>query len=201
LVLVRHGESLYNRNGAEAGDDSSLTELGLRQAELVAGWLARNVKADALISSSLARARETAGAIAAATGLRALVEPGLEEAAQGYLHEFAPPDRDPLHVWDECWQPGPAAAPVYTAFRERLRAALGGILLTYAGCTVIVVCHGGVIGTIVRSVFGGHQVIVETENTGITHLCWRQGRWLLVAHNKTEHLAPLRCGEPNLPHP
>jgi probable phosphoglycerate mutase len=189
LILVRHGQSLYNRDGPNAGENSGLTELGWRQAQLVADWLAQTYRADALVTSSLTRARQTAEVIGHRLGLAVVVQPGLEETVQSYLDELFVPGADPLATWKTPWQPTPQRAPIYTAFRARVRAALAQILETYAGKTVIVVAHGGTIGTIVRSLFGGHQVIVHTENTGITHLTWQEGCWRLIFHNSQAHLA------------
>jgi len=190
LILVRHGQSLYNRDGPNAGENSGLTELGWRQAQLVADWLAQTYRADVIVASPLTRARQTAEVIGHRLGLPVVVQPGLEEATQSYLDELFAPDADPLANWEMAWQPTPQRAPIYTAYRARVRAGLAQVLETYAGKTVIVVAHGGTIGTIIRSLFGGHHVIVHTENTGITHLTWQEGRWRLIFHNSQAHLAP-----------
>lgn len=64
LILVRHGESEWNRIGRYQGQlDAPLSELGLRQAEALANRLA-NEKLEAIYSSPLQRARRTADAIA-----------------------------------------------------------------------------------------------------------------------------------------
>lgn len=63
LILVRHGESEWNRIGRYQGQlDAPLSELGLRQAQALAERLS-NEKLDAIYSSPLQRARRTAGAI------------------------------------------------------------------------------------------------------------------------------------------
>ena len=54
--------------------------------------------------------------------------------------------------------------------------------------TIIVVSHGGAIGTILRSLFGGHQMPVFTENCGVTQVAWQEGRWRLICHNERAHL-------------
>jgi phosphoserine phosphatase len=64
LILVRHGESEWNRIGRYQGQlDAPLSELGLRQAEALAERLSSE-KLDAIYSSPLQRARRTADAIA-----------------------------------------------------------------------------------------------------------------------------------------
>ncbi|MDP9310674.1 MAG: histidine phosphatase family protein [Chloroflexota bacterium] len=64
LILVRHGESEWNRIGRYQGQaDAPLSELGLRQADALGKRLAAE-KLDAIYSSPLQRARRTADAIA-----------------------------------------------------------------------------------------------------------------------------------------
>lgn len=192
LVLVRHGQSLYNRDGEAAGADSGLTELGWRQAQAVAEWLAHHYRPTALIASNLARAQQTADVIAHRLRLPIVTCQGFAEAETSYWEELPQPQADPLAAWEENWRPEAANAPFYVAFRARLRAALAQILIDFAGQTVIVVSHGGSIGTILRSLFGGHNLKVFTENTGVTQLTFHEGHWQLVCHNATQHLAGLQ---------
>ncbi|MBM4460861.1 MAG: methyltransferase domain-containing protein [Chloroflexi bacterium] len=189
LVFVRHGQSLSNRDGAEAGADAGLTALGWLQSHAVAAWLGRALQANAVISSTMVRARQTAEIIGQRLHLPVELQPGLEEADQPYWNEFpqAQPAA-PLALWDAAWHPTAESAPTYTAFRARLRQAMDAILQAHADQTVVIVSHGGAIATIIRSLFGGHQVPIFTENTGITHLAWQEGRWRLIAHNAQAHL-------------
>src|SRR5690349_17933268 len=64
LILVRHGESEWNRTGRYQGqEDAPLSELGLRQADALANRL-KNESLDAIYTSPLQRALRTAEAIA-----------------------------------------------------------------------------------------------------------------------------------------
>lgn len=64
LIIVRHGESEWNRIGRYQGQqDAPLSELGIRQAEALAGRLQRE-PIDAIFTSPLQRAAKTAEAIA-----------------------------------------------------------------------------------------------------------------------------------------
>lgn len=196
LVLVRHGQSLYNRDGASAPVDSGLTELGWKQSQLVADWLARAYKADVLISSPLLRAQQTADIISQRVGLAVLTQSGLEEAEQSYWQELpSAAESAPFALWDSPWLPTPATAPNYSAFRDRVRQALAEILARHWGKRMIIVTHGGTIGTIVRSLFGGHAMPVVTENSGVTHLGWQEGRWELIVHNSQCHLGPMTSSQ------
>ncbi len=64
IILVRHGESEWNRLGIYQGqEDAPLSELGLRQADALASRL-QHEKIDTIYTSPLQRARKTAEAIA-----------------------------------------------------------------------------------------------------------------------------------------
>ena len=78
LVFVRHGqpERVIRHDGQPA--DPPLSDVGRQQATAVAGWLVE-MGVDALYSSPLRRALQTADAIAAATGLEPSVREGLSE--------------------------------------------------------------------------------------------------------------------------
>ncbi len=68
LFIVRHGETLWNREGRFQGQqDTDLSEFGLAQADKIAAYLAGRMdgKFEAVATSPLARARITAEKIAA----------------------------------------------------------------------------------------------------------------------------------------
>ena len=192
LFLVRHGQSLYNRDSSGTTQNSGLTELGWRQAQLLADWFARHGQVHAVISSPLMRARQTAEVIAQRLALPVLLQSGLEEADVPYWEELPKtPQDDPLGLWDSTWQPSPERAPGYSQFRARLRQALQEILSAYLDKTVVIVTHAGTIATLLRSLFGGHLMTVAVDNGSITHVSWQDGRWRLLAHNSQTHLLPL----------
>jgi probable phosphoglycerate mutase len=69
LVIWRHGRTSWNAQGLYQGQaDIKLDELGRRQAAAAAAVLAE-LKPTQIVSSDLSRAAETAGALAAVTGL------------------------------------------------------------------------------------------------------------------------------------
>jgi probable phosphoglycerate mutase len=93
LLLVRHGQSEWNAAGRWQGQaDPPLTELGRRQARAAARSLGR---VDAVFSSDLRRARETADVIADSIGVGPVVaDPGLRERDAG---EWSGLTRDEIH--------------------------------------------------------------------------------------------------------
>jgi len=153
LVLVRHGESDWVAQGLFQGQgDSPLSELGRRQAELLAGRLADPhrrprlpVPVDppvAIVHSPLSRTTETAELIAAAmaapdafgTPIPRRAEPGFLEIGQGEWEGV--PSADVSARWGEildgwrldpltAWAPGGESLPAVDA---RARVALARLL-------------------------------------------------------------------------
>ena len=76
---MRHGRTAWNAEGRAQGHaDVSLDDTGRREAEAMADVLAERVPA-LLVSSDLARARETAAFLEKSTGLTAVEDPRLRE--------------------------------------------------------------------------------------------------------------------------
>ncbi len=101
IVLIRHGQPEWVRDGL-AVVDPPLTDLGRRQAELLAKWML-DEHFDEILVSPLVRARQTAAPLLEALGRDEVIDPWLEEI------------RDPL------WHGSPAekAAEAYAELRGR----------------------------------------------------------------------------------
>ena len=85
VYFIRHGESEANCNKRFGGQlDTPLTELGLAQARCVAKFF-ENIPLDAVYSSNLSRAYETARATAESHGLSVTEHVGLRELHVGVL--------------------------------------------------------------------------------------------------------------------
>lgn len=84
---MRHGESVADLEPRrlEGNADFPLTERGRWQAEALAGRVAAEYHLDILLVSPLQRARQTAAAIARATGVPVVEEPRLRERSKGLL--------------------------------------------------------------------------------------------------------------------
>lgn len=88
ILLVRHGETFWNRERRIQGHtESALTPLGERQAaamaRLVADLISREPGDWSLVCSPIGRARQTADAVAEATGLEPDVDHRLSEICCG----------------------------------------------------------------------------------------------------------------------
>jgi probable phosphoglycerate mutase len=198
LVLIRHGETHWNREGRIQGyhADSSLTEIGHAQANAVAERLARE-GIDALHSSDAGRTRQTVDPISATTGLPIVYDSSLRERNYGIFEgrtfaeiELEYPDdfrkyrdRDPTHA-----TPGGESAE---RFRDRVVAALEAIAARHQDARVAVVTHGGVLGMLYR-----HTMNIPLDaprsyvlaNASLNHFRFAGGQWLLDAWADVAHL-------------
>ena len=155
LTLIRHGESNVTVNRVIGGHRScsGLSDLGRQQAERLRERLANTgeLAADVLIASNFPRAIETAEMIASALGNLAIdIDPGFGEhdpgpeidgmTFDGYVEQFGMPDwSDP----DVDVFPG---GETIAAFHFRVGSALGALIEAHRGKSIVVACHGGVVG-------------------------------------------------------
>ncbi|HLI50777.1 MAG TPA: histidine phosphatase family protein [Thermomicrobiaceae bacterium] len=198
IILVRHGETQGNSEGLFHGrTDMPLTTLGLRQAEMVAARLATELSIDGLYSSPLQRALVTAKRIGEKLSLEPEIDPRLTEIDFGALEglsigRFASEFPDILQAFQaglrDVTFPGGESM---LAFHARVETAILELLAHHAGQRVIVVAHGGVIGSSViqltraldanwRTMLVGNCSLtsLEVDADGIGVLRW----WNDVAH-------------------
>ncbi|WP_256720460.1 histidine phosphatase family protein [Paenibacillus sp. FSL W8-0187] len=84
ILVVRHGQSEADiLNRCEGRADYALTDLGQQQARLLAEWIHREYTVDAIFSSTLNRAKQTAAAIAETTKVPVTYDDDLMEQNNG----------------------------------------------------------------------------------------------------------------------
>jgi broad specificity phosphatase PhoE len=151
LLLVRHGETDWNRDGRWQGhSDTHLNDVGREQAAQLAAELNG---VDVVYSSDLARARETADILAEHLGLPVRVDPRLRERSFGKWEGKTAPEieaefADPHARWLAGEGPGADDAEPFAEFDARVQAFLAEVLERHPGETVLVVAHGGSIRVI-----------------------------------------------------
>ena len=179
LLLTRHGESHWQVLGDEAGPDSPLTELGRRQADSLGRWLAGHIAVDHIYASPLQRARETAQWVAVHLGLPVHLNDYLKEAPFFVMPEL-PAYSTPLDILSG-GQPDPVwGTEAYRAFRSQVAQALGEILGRHPEGTILIVAHGGTLGTALRLLLGSDAFTVNVGNTTLYSLTWSDARWRQV---------------------
>ena len=154
VTLVRHGEDEQDKVGGWS--DNRLTKNGIAQATALAETLAMQ-KFDAIVSSDLRRARETAEIIAARTGHEVIFDAGFRETNNGdYKNltktEFAARGSKIYTSlgMDEKYPNGESPNEFYA----RVRDAFIALIQEYDGKRIMLVTHGGVIAVIRCLVYG-----------------------------------------------
>jgi broad specificity phosphatase PhoE len=149
VILARHGETDWNRDGIWQGHgDPSLNALGRQQASALAERL-EEVEIDALYSSDLRRATETAEIVAEAKGLVVVSDPELREMDVGSWTGLTGAEIDERFP-GMTYHDGESRE----AFDTRVVTALGRLAASHNGEVVIVVTHGGVVRALQRHVLG-----------------------------------------------
>ena len=206
LYLIRHGEAL----GAvlDIIGDTALSPLGILQAERLRDRLAATgeIAADVLISSTFKRARQTAEIIAPTLKLPIVFDDEVQElrdgAAEGMHIEEYRAKYGEVNFRETPFRQVSPAGENWGQFVLRVSTALDRIIREHEGKTIVIVCHGGVIGVSFLYFFGTGslqypQAGFDTDNTSITH--WarhiysgRQARWRLKCYNDDMHLRDIR---------
>jgi broad specificity phosphatase PhoE len=151
LLLARHGETDWNRDGRWQGhSDTPLNEAGRLQARELADQLDG---VDALYSSDLARARETAEIVAERLGVEVRTDERLRERGFGAWEGLTTEEIESRFAQaHRRWQVGEGFgaddAEPFDAFASRIHAFLDEVLHAHPGENVLVVSHGGSIRVI-----------------------------------------------------
>jgi len=198
LLLVRHAEPVRIDEGdIEGPADPGLTARGVDQATRLGAWLAAD-GVDAIVTSPLRRARETAAPLAAALGLEPEVEPGVAEydAAAGHyipIEELrAAKDERWYATIEGRWADVGGVDPV--EFQRQVVPALDELIARHAGSRVAVMTHGGVINVFLAHVLGIDRLLwFHPEYTSISRVhAARSGPRSVATINETAHLFATR---------
>jgi broad specificity phosphatase PhoE len=134
LLLVRHGETDWNAERRFQGHaDVPLNPRGRDQAARLAEELTSS-EVDAVYSSDLSRARETAEIVGARLGVEVVLDPDLREVDVGSRQGLTWSESQDLTVWD---------GESREAHAERVLGALHRIAEQHRGERILVVTHGG----------------------------------------------------------
>ncbi len=185
ILLARHGETDWNAVGRWQGHtDRSLTERGHRQAVELAERLA-NDQIDAVYSSDLLRAVETAEPVAKRLGLPLRTLPELREVDVGTWagltrDEVAERFPDGFRRWSE-WQTGWEDGETYDEMGERVVGAVVRLAGEHPGGRILVVSHGGAIRALHAAAAGidiatFRQLRQVVENARVTSILVENGR-------------------------
>ena len=168
--LVRHGETDWNKgetdpdkvDRVQGSSDTHLSEHGKMQAKATAELL-KGKHIDLIISSDLARARQTAEIIAKTTGAELILDKSLREMDFGILEGM----------------PIPEVNEKYGGFHERPYKELGGETFEeveiramqalrnhkkdYHGKNIVIVTHGALLGLVMKNI----KKLTHAESSGL----------------------------------
>jgi broad specificity phosphatase PhoE/ribonuclease HI len=147
LFLLRHGQTELSVQRRYSGrGNPPLTELGRRQADAAAEYIAARGGITAVLTSPLQRAHDTAAAVAKALNLDAVVDDDLIETDFGEWEGLTfgeAAERDPqLHRnWLRDTAIAPPSGESFGSVRARVERVPGRIIAEHPGAAVLVVSH------------------------------------------------------------
>jgi broad specificity phosphatase PhoE len=169
LLLVRHGETDWNRDGRYQGHaDQPLNDAGREQARELARRL-RDVDLDAVYTSDLRRAAETAEIIVEGRDVPVVRERGLREVDVGSWSGLTRAEIEQRFPGAERHDGEPRER-----FRARVVGAVTAIAERHAGERVLIVSHGGALRAALDHALGDDSV-PRVENCAVYRIAFRGG--------------------------
>ena len=197
LYLIRHGETLWNREKRLQGHlDIGLNEIGLWQAEQVGRHLASR-PIQAIISSDLSRAADTARAIAQHHSLSLQLDVQLRERhygnMQGLTYDEVARNHPRNHqAWknrepDFC----PDGGESLKQFYQRVTQAVLNWVIKHPQLEIVIVAHGGVLDCMNRYARGLSLSVArdfEILNASLNTLTYQDAQLKIEEWGNTEFL-------------
>ncbi len=210
LILVRHGRTALTESRKISGGDGEnpdLSDLGRQDARQVAEELAKLGHSGnfaylnppvAVIHSPIARAKQTAQAIANRVSIPMVSNDDLAEIGFGEWdgltnEEMIAAFEEEYNPWRGSFEVAPPGGESLKDFDARVRRAFDAILQKYAGQTVVVVAHVMPIRALLRlandsSIAGFWRINVGPASISIARY-WGHEAAEVVCSNSTAHLS------------
>ncbi|WP_372912243.1 histidine phosphatase family protein [Salinigranum sp.] len=199
VLLVRHGETTWNRSGRVQGwAPTSLTDRGREQAATLGAHLASTVDVDRLVSSDLRRAAETARYVAREVGCDLTTDAAWRERDFGCLQGFSPTEVFEAYPEYALSVSGASAATVRPDSGEALVEVRERVLDRWERLrtdlepdeTVVVVAHGGpnrlLLGSILDYDVVDSVLDIDQDNCALNEIHTSDPR--VVRQNDTRYL-------------
>lgn len=184
VILVRHGETVWNLEGRVQGHgNSGLSELGKRQAEALAVRLQR-ISVDAVYSSDLQRALDTIEPYARLSGVSVTAIPALREKCFGEWEGLTRVDLE--NRYGEIWHRYHVLQEIHTAvpggesWDEVQARTVGFVRSVVQGeghrRTIVIVGHGGALRPIILHALRAPLTSLthlSVDNAGISTLTYK----------------------------
>ncbi len=207
IYLVRHGQTAWNKEEIFRGrTDIPLDETGLKQAELAGDYL-KEVRIDAIYSSPLSRARQTAQKIAQLHHLEVIPLEGMIDLSfgnwEGQPHQkIQENDPETYRMWREkphlVRLPGGETLDEVTA---RSMAAMEEVVRKHSGRNAVLVSHRVICKVLICAILGldnSHFWQIAQDTTAINLIQFRRGIYILSLMNETCHLKLVKEERPKV---
>jgi 2,3-bisphosphoglycerate-dependent phosphoglycerate mutase len=199
FTILRHGESQGNYEGRHQGQaDFPLTDLGRQQTRaLITRWKTEQKDFDLVISSPLARARETAEIISTEMDFPIELDPLWMERNNGLLAGLSPeevretlPQPDFIHPYQAIGQTGESQWELYLRAGKAVQS-----LINRPPGSYLIVSHGGLLNMFFYAVLGiapqpnFHGPRFRFNNTAFATLHYNplSHRWYIIGVNDHQH--------------
>ncbi len=197
LYLVRHGETDWNVACRYQGQsDIPLNRAGIQQARKIAGRLSKE-KINAVYSSDLNRARETAEQIAKPHKLKVTSDARLRELSFGDWEGLTYPEiqakaPDELALWQsDSTQYAPPRGETLSQLTARVLSAFNELQALHGEQTVVIISHGGPLQILLCHALGvsfQRHWQFSISKTALSVLSWYTDGAILELFNDTSHL-------------
>jgi probable phosphoglycerate mutase len=175
ILLARHGETDWNSEGRFQGwADPPLNDAGRAQARRLAEQL-RDTPFDAVYSSDLRRAHETAQIVAAPHDVPVVTDPGLREIDVGSWSGLTRAEIEERFPGAE-HHDGESRAD----HLARVLATVERIARAHLGERILIVSHGGSLRALRRHAIG--EPVHPMENCGVYELHFRDEEFVAPAY-------------------
>jgi probable phosphoglycerate mutase len=197
LCIVRHGETAWNAEHRVQGQlDIPLNEIGLRQAQAVGRVLGAE-RFDAIYSSDLSRALQTAQPTASALGMKVRSEKDLRERHYGIFERMTYAEVKLKHAAEYARfaardpEFGFVSGESLKDFSTRSIAIVSRLAKQHEGQDILVFTHGGVLDELYRHI---QELPVSVPrdfgipNAGLNRVEFELSRWQIRAWADVAHL-------------
>lgn len=200
LILARHGETEWNVEKVFRGRaDVNLNEVGIKQADLLGKHLC-NWELEAIYSSPVKRALDTANIVARYMEVAVCIAEGLTDFDFGEWQSLSEQEVKRLYpaILND-WQSSPHKVRMpggenLDDVTKRTAEVVDEVLSRHHG-NVLLVSHRVVLKVLICSLLGldnSHFWNISQDVCGLTIFDYVDGRFVLTKHNDTSHLRELQ---------
>ncbi|WP_339061442.1 histidine phosphatase family protein [Tepidibacillus marianensis] len=196
IFLIRHGQTDWNIDRKYQGQqDIPLNKTGKAQALRVAKRFIQETKLNAIYSSHLMRAKETAEEIARILGLPVQVHYGLRERSFGLLEgkniEEVLKQYPGVHMGN-LETIGSFDVEPFHLLKNRVFGAAKEIARRHTGENIAIISHGAAINALLHEVSQGEvgSGVTKLTNTGISKVIYddQEDQWTIEQINDDVHV-------------